>query len=75
MAPVCARSISLSGIRATHRDEICDFHENQRFALDQLRRHFADLGRCVREWAERPNGDQREVRRLKTSKDLSCTST
>jgi uncharacterized membrane protein YccC len=45
------------------------------FALDQLRQHFADLGRCVQEWAERPNGDRREVRRPETSEDLPCPST
>lgn len=45
------------------------------FALDQLRQHFADLGRCVQEWAERPNGDRRDVRRPKTSEDLPCPST
>jgi hypothetical protein len=27
------------------------------FAFDQLADHFADLARCVREWAERPNAD------------------
>jgi uncharacterized membrane protein YccC len=27
------------------------------FAFDQLSDHFADLARCVREWAERPNAD------------------
>lgn len=45
------------------------------FALDQLRQHFADLERCVQEWAEGPDGDRREVRRLKTSEDLPCPST
>jgi uncharacterized membrane protein YccC len=45
------------------------------FALDQVRQHFADLGRCVQEWAEGPNGDRREVGRPKTSEDLPCPST
>ncbi len=29
------------------------------FAFDQLADHFADLARCVQEWAERPNADTR----------------
>jgi hypothetical protein len=45
------------------------------FALDQLRQHFADLGRCVQEWAERPKADRREVRGPETSEDLPCPST
>jgi uncharacterized membrane protein YccC len=45
------------------------------FVLDQLRQHFADLGRCVKEWSQRPNGDRREVQRPKTSEDLPCPST
>jgi uncharacterized membrane protein YccC len=38
------------------------------FALDQLRQHFADLGRCVQEWAEGPN-----VGASKGSKPRNCS--